>query len=408
MTTVFRGSPLRLAGYTLLSFYLLAGIIYSCVLPAIGRFPDERDYLALTGHLLSGPGFSLDGAHLTAIRPPGFAFFLFLFGDSIIAARIAQIILIGAGILLLARLFPEKNRDSAVLFTTLTVAIYPLFFYTGTTLYPQTLAGFLFVLTLSLLLRGPRNLTMIALIGLIYGFLILVVPTFLLTLFVLLGAGIWVGIMRWHEAVIFTAAAAVIVLTWTVRNYIEFRQFVPVASYSGAQLLIGNSENTIAYGGSGNIDTTHYHDEAQARGLDEFQADHFYQQAALTWIEDHPARAFVLYLEKAANFFNVYNEYAPESRGEVTAWRQAVLGACYGALLLLLLWRLAESGKYPLSSSEKLFLAIYILSAFTQAIFFTRIRLRLPYDYLIVAIIAEHLALRLQPWLASRGLTKST
>ncbi|HEX4139800.1 MAG TPA: hypothetical protein VHY09_05595 [Candidatus Methylacidiphilales bacterium] len=403
MTTVLRGSHLRLAGFTLLALYVIAGIIYSCSLPAAGRFPDEREYLALAGHLIHGPGYSMDGVHLTAIRPPGYAFFLVMLGNSILAARVVQFAMLAGAVLLIARLFPGNLRDCAVLFTTLVVAVYPLFFYTGTTLYPQTLAGFLFVLTLTLLLRAPGGWPAYALIGFVYGFLILVVPTFLLTLFVLLGASFWLRLLRWREGAVLSLAAAVAVLAWTGRNYLEFRQFVPIASYSGAQLLIGNCESTIPYGGSGNVDTTHYHDEARALGLDEFQADRFYRDAALHWIEEHPASAFVLYLEKTANFFNVYNEYAPESRGEVTLWRQLVLGACYGLLLLLLLWRLWEAGRFPLDTTEKLFLILYVLSAFTQAIFFTRIRLRLPYDYLIVAIIAMHLARRLAPL-----LTKST
>jgi hypothetical protein len=397
MTAAPSGSSLRAAGLILLVLYVLAGFVYSCRLPAEGRFQDELQYLSLTQHVLHGPGFSLDGIHLTAFRPPGYAFFLALVGNSVIVARLLQFCMLGGIVLLLARLFPPPERPAAVLITTLVIALYPLFFYTSSTLYPQTLAGFLFVLALVLILRAPRHGWMLALIGAIYGCLILVVPTFLLTLFVLLGAAWWLGIMRAREGAVLTAVAAAVVLCWTARNYAEFGQFVPVASYTGAQFLIGNCESTIPYGGSGNIDTSHYHAEARALGLDEFQADRYYEHAALTWIEQHPGSAFVLYLEKAANFFNVYNEYAPESRAEVSPWKQAVVGATYALLLALLIWRLAEARRYPLSKTEKLFLAIYILSAFTQALFFTRIRLRLPYDYLIVAIIAMHLARRLLP-----------
>jgi len=402
MMSAPRSSSLRLAGIVLLVLYVVAGIIYSCCLPAAARFPDEREYAALADHLVHGPGYSMDGVHLTALRPPGYAFFLVALGNSIVLARIVQFGLVAGSIVLLSRLFPREQRDAALLVTTLVVAAYPLFFYTATTLYPQTLAGFLFVLALWLMLRGPRGWLTYALAGLVYGYLILVVPTFLLTLFVLVGAALWLRLFRWQDGAVLMATAAVLVLAWTARNYAEFRQFVPVASYSGAQLLIGNCESTIPYGGSGNVDTTHYHEEARALGLDEFQADHYYRHAALTWIEQNPGRAFVLYLEKAANFFNVYNEYAPESRAEVSPWKQAVLGLTYGLLLALLIWRLAESGRFPLSKAEKLFLAIYILSAFTQAIFFTRIRLRLPYDYLIVAIIAMHLTRRLTPASAPR------
>jgi len=43
-----------------------------------------------------------------------------------------------------------------------------------------------------------------------------------------------------------------------------------------------------------------------------------------------------------------------------------------------------------------------------MAIFVTRIRYRLPYDYLIIAIVAMHLSRRLQLWLEPAESTKST
>jgi hypothetical protein len=391
---------LRKAGILLLAFYVSAGVIYSSLLPAAGRFSDEKEYLLLTDNLLHGPGFSMDGKHLTAIRSPGYPFFMAAIeaaGGGIVAMRIVQFLLIAGSVLLLARLFPEKERPAALLVTTLVTSLYPLFFYTGSTLYPQTLSGFLFVLALALLLRPKRGWALDLAIGATFGFLILVVPTFLFTLAVVLVVALALKIVRWPSALLVLVVAGLLVGSWTARNYAEFHEFVPVASNSGANFLIGNCENTIPTGGSGNVDRTHYREEAVRLGLNEFQEDHYYRQAAVDWIERNPARAFVLYLEKTANFFNVYNEFAPESRGEVTLWRQVVLGACYGLLLALLVWRLSEVKRFPLTTTEKLFLAVYVLSAFTSAIFFTRIRLRLPYDYLIVAVIALHVCRRFAP-----------
>jgi hypothetical protein len=400
MMAASSGPTLRRAGIVLLVLYVAAGVIYSFLLPAVGRFSDEREYLLLTDHLLHGPGFSMDGTHLTAIRSPGYPFFMEAIeavGGGVVAMRIAQFLLTAAIVLLLARLFPEKDRPAALLVTTGLVLLYPLFFYTSATLYPQTLSAFLFVLALTLLLRPARGWPINLAIGATFGFLILVVPTFLFTLVVALAVAWALKLLRWHEGLLILAMAGFLVSLWTVRNYVDFHEFIPVASNSGANFLIGNCENTIPTGGSGNVDRTHYREEAVALGLNEFQEDHYYRQAALTWIEKNPGRAFVLYLEKTANFFNVYNEYAPENKGEVTPWKQAVLGLCYGLLLALLAWRLIKIKRFPLTTTEKLFLAIYVLSAFTSAIFFTRIRLRLPYDYLIVAVIAMYLCRRFGP-----------
>jgi 4-amino-4-deoxy-L-arabinose transferase-like glycosyltransferase len=411
MMAALSGPTLRNAGIVLVVLYVAAGVIYSCLLPTAGRFSDEREYLALADHLLHGPGFSMDGTHATAARAPGYPFFMFVIqalGGGVVAIRISQFLLTGGIILLVARLVAEEHRSAALLTTTAIVALYPLFFYTSATLYPQTLAAFLLMLGLAMLIRPKRALPGNIVIGAIFGFLILVVPTFLFTLVVMLAVAWWLKIVRLRDSALVLAVAVCAVGIWTARNYIQFHEFVPIASNSGANFLIGNCESTIPTGGSGNVNTTHYHQEAQALGLNEFQQDHYYRAAAFAWIRVHPGHALMLYFEKAANFFNVYNEYAPESRGEVTPWRQAVLGACYGLLLALLVWRLVEANRFPLSTTERLFLAIYVLSAFTQAIFFTRIRLRLPYDYLVVAIIAQHLARRLEAWRAPAHLTKST
>src|SRR5665213_1040792 len=71
-----RGYALEKAGALLLFLYVLAGVIYSAVLAPVARFPDEEEYLKLSYNLLHGPGYSMDGIHLTACRPPGYAFFL--------------------------------------------------------------------------------------------------------------------------------------------------------------------------------------------------------------------------------------------------------------------------------------------------------------------------------------------
>jgi len=84
---------LRTAGIILLSFYLFAGVIYSFALPTEGRFSDEKEYLQLSGNLLHGRGYSMDGVHPTAMRPPGYPLFLTAIeamGGGMVAMRIVQ------------------------------------------------------------------------------------------------------------------------------------------------------------------------------------------------------------------------------------------------------------------------------------------------------------------------------
>jgi hypothetical protein len=396
------GRPWRIAGVILLVLLVLAGIVYSFVLPPVARFPDEAEYLALVHSLLHGPGYSMDGVHLTASRPPGYPFFLTelaAIGAGVKGMRLAQYALLAGTILLVCRIAEARQRLGPLLPVTGLVLVYPVLFYTAATLYPQTLAGFLFVTALALLLTGKRGFLLDFATGLTWGALFLTVPTFVLTFVVVLTAAWALGLLRWRSGLIIILGAGILVGAWTLRNEVEFHQFVPFASNSGENFLIGNSENTVPYGGSGNVDRTHYQQEARTLGLDEFQQDRYYRQAALRWIADHPGRAAVLYLEKVLNFFNGWNEYAPENQAEVSVWKQVIMAATYAFLLALLVWRLAEIRRFPPEAWEKLFLITYVLSAFTLAIFFTRIRHRLPYDYLIIAVIAAHLSRRLQGWL---------
>jgi hypothetical protein len=323
--------------------------------------------------------------------------------------RVAQYALLGATLLLVCRIASSARSRPGLLPPVAVVAlIYPVLFYTTATLYPQTLAGFLFVAALALSLREKHGFAPDFTAGLAWGALLLSVPTFLFTFLIVLATAKALRLLRWRNGLIMILAAAIPIGAWTWRNEARFHQFVPFASNSGENFLIGNSENTVPYGGSGNVDRTRYQRQAEALDLDEFQEDRFYRQVALNWIVDHPGRAAALYLEKTLNFFNVWNEYAPGSVAEVSAWKQLIMAVSYAILLALLAWRLAEGRRFPLSPREKLFLITYVLSAFTMAIFVTRIRYRLPYDYLIIAVIAGHLYRRLGPGRGEDAATKST
>ena len=400
-----RDNPtLRRAGYVLLALYFLAGIAYSFVQPKVPHFMDERDNVALADNLLHGPGYSLDGVHLTALRPPGYSFFaaaLESTGGGVLEVRIANFLALTVAIFLVARICSLHESWGALLIATVVAAAYPLIFYIGGTLYPQSLAAFLLMAFLALLLLPGRTTLREVFAGLIYGMLILTVPTFLLILPFLLVAAYFLHLAAGRAALLVLVAAGLVVIAWTARNYLEFHRFVPVASNSGVNLMIGNSPHTLPYGGAGNVDINDL-EKDRPPNMDDFQADNYMRDQAVAWIKQHPGQALKLYVEKALNFFNVYNAYAKTSHTDISPAKQLILAASYVLLLLLLAWRLCESGRFPLEAQEKFFLIIYVAAALTSAIFFTRIRFRIPYDFLIVTIVAMHLSRRLRGWFGPR------
>lgn len=201
-------------------------------------------------------------------------------------------------------------------------------------------------------------------------------------------------LIGWRGALLVVFGAVLVVGPWLGRNALVFHRPVSIASNGGYNFLIGNNVNTVPYSGAG-TDVSKIPVEGKDLNLDEFQMDHNYEMAAWDWITHHPGHAAVLYLGKTLNFFNVWNEYASWNSAEISPWKQIIMGFSYALLLGLLAWRLVEAKSFPLSSREKFFLMVYVGSAFASALFFTRIRLRLPFDYLIIAVIAAHLSRRL-------------
>jgi hypothetical protein len=396
-------------GVLLLLLYLLAGMIYSAVVHPAARFLDEKDYLTLSDNLVHGPGFSMDGVHPTACRPPAYAFFLAGIrarGGDFFSFRAANFVMTGATIFLVCRLCPGKKMFGGLLIVTGLVVCYPVLFYTSATLYPQTLIGFFFILAIALIVITPRGVALNVVTGFSFGLLILGAPAFLLTVAVVLGTARFLKIIRWRDVVLIALVTFLMTGTWTLRNAAHFHRFVPVTSNSGINFLVGNNPQATAYEAAANAALDPYYEHVGNLGLDEFQGDHYYWETALTWIKGHPGDATVLYFEKVLNFFNIINVYESGNRAEFPAWRQVVMAASYLLLLGLLGRRLVEIKRFPLIPREKLFLIVYVLSAFTSAIFFTRIRHRLPYDYLIIAIIAMDLSRRFEIWMTAQRSQK--
>lgn len=74
----------------------------------------------------------------------------------------------------------------------------------------------------------------------------------------------------------------------------------------------------------------------------------------------------------------------------------------YYPLLALMLLRLMLRRRVPVSPFEGYLLALYLLGALVQAVFFTRIRFRVPFDLLLIALDALFLSYLIEPRSASR------
>jgi hypothetical protein len=90
---------------------------------------------------------------------------------------------------------------------------------------------------------------------------------------------------------------------------------------------------------------------------------------------------------KTLNFFNYTNDLA--SRAERSIAKDILSFFSFYPLLFLAAIRIAFSFKFPLKPFEQWLALILLCSPFLQAIFFTRIRFRIPFDFLMIYFAAE-------------------
>jgi len=119
------------------------------------------------------------------------------------------------------------------------------------------------------------------------------------------------------------------------------------------------------------------------------EADVFYRNTAINYILEDKAQAVSLYIRKFLNFFNYRNDL--RTAGETSSLNDIVMLVGYGGLLFVLLVRLCSFRLVKLNEQDILLLTFYLLSAIVYAVFFTRIRFRLPFDYLIIFMDAMFL-----------------
>jgi hypothetical protein len=387
----------------LIVIILVAGIFYSINLGNELRFHDEQAYYLLATNLVSHHLYSFDGQRSSLYRPPGYPLFLALFvfmGCDIVSLRILNFVALGICIILIYHILKKFISPRAGLIGAFLVVCYPVLFYAAGTLYPQIIAACVFLLVIYLMIFKPAWKWSFLLSGLLFGWLVLAVPTFLYALALLL---IWAwatGGFRLLKKYLITALLACLVVSlWTIRNYTIAHHFVPVSTNSGFMLLLGNCENTTPNAGP-NADITQYRNEAMRLDLSEYQEDLYYRSKAFEWIRNHKAEALKLYLLKTLNHFNYWNDLYTKSEG--SAAKETIMLFTFGPLLLLFMGRILCAKMMRLSSLEILLITLYITSAFVHAVFFTRIRYRVPFDFLLIIVVAGFLNEIFNRWKAKR------
>jgi hypothetical protein len=354
------------------------------------RFSDERDYMNLAERLVWRGVYGHETGEPSAFRPPGYVFFItpmIAVGGGKPLIVIVQIFLWAATAFLCGRLAFQLSGGKAGGWAMALSVIYPLSAFAALTVYPQTLSATLLILWLWLLAgNGPDRFTRNLGAGLIGGLLVLVVPIFVPILGAMLGLLWLLRRISFRTAVSTTLIAAMLVAPWVARNSAVLGAPV-MATNGGLNLLLGNSENAQAGLGVG-VDISRYED--QSPHLGEIERDRFFRDAAISWALQHPSRAASLYAEKFAQFFGYREKLAtPGEGGRIT---ELILALTYYPLLALAVAALFMNGPNKAGRIDVLLFVVYVLGAAVYAVYFTRMRFRIPFDHVLVVLAGAFLA----------------
>jgi hypothetical protein len=183
--------------------------------------------------------------------------------------------------------------------------------------------------------------------------------------------------------VVLLVATTAVVTPWALRNYMVFDRFVPFSTNVGWMLILGNSEHAQPNSGP-TTDVSKYRTMMTTQGFSEVERDSFYKSEAFRWIMQNKVAAAKLYILKLLTHFHFRNDL--RTRAESTVGRDAIMFVTYYALLLLAIWRVFTGGSLASRPFETFAIVAYLMVGAAYAAFFTRIRYRLPVDWLLIAM----------------------
>lgn len=380
---------------------------------------DEGAFITLAQNLAqNGQYVEVDGVP-TAYRAPGLVFFLTPFaaaGFDIVGLRLANATLIGFSLVLIYHYISAKASPLAGLIAVLMIPAWPVVIYAGTTLYPQTLAAFLLVLSVILIDRtiDTARLMPAVWLGLSSGALLLTIPIVLLLWPLIVIYFLWRSSRKVAHILVFTLVATAFMGSWTYRNYVVLDYFIPVATSSGYNLLAGNSPDA-RYNTSLNVRFPEYV-YTDITGQPEATKNSVMTDAAVKLFFDDPGRIAMLYVGKFLHWFDYSNRLLSDEKIDGGAsslapnTRDIILLVTYLAVIVLpLVTHIMYARRYPFSRSEIFFIALWICAGGAYAIFFTRVRFRLPFDWLIISSNAMFIAAVLENWMqGARKLSTSS
>ncbi len=328
------------------------------------QFKSERAYgysnARVAFHVMTGRGFSLSaneagGLNKTAITPPGYVYVLAgifkIFGPyTVMSAIVIETIqaLISSLTCLLFYLLGRRFHEHIGLLAAAAMAVYPsAIFFSVVRIGPAPVVVLLLALMMHYLLKLQENpQTRDAVIcGVLMGLNALFEPAVIL-FYVL--ACIWLLLWRSRarlaavtHAFVMGIVCMVLVLPWTIRNYMVFHTFVPLKSSMGRNLLEGSHpQGTGVIHHFGIPEVLSLEELKIFRSSNELQKDKMLFHKAVEFIQDDPKYFLHSTLRRIFYFWAPLNPYrtTPHDTLRLVTYGPVLILAIFGILLMRQKW----------------------------------------------------------------------
>lgn len=313
-------------------------LVYLFVLDPPLLWSDSSQYDGAAWNLAQGNGYSMGDIPFVG-REPGYALFFltpiyFIFGHSIFAAQIFQI-LISAGIVYLTFLFGKKFFTRKIgLLSALFFAIYPATIAYSSEILTEIPFAFLFMLSILTLFLGIKKNSKksIFISGLFLGtatltrFITIFFPIFTIPIFYIL-------FKSWKKTFVFSGllvlAMMLFVSPWIIRNYAQFDTFVFGRTGGGNPYWSGSYEpwdGEHLFGRLPMPENIQKELEEAKPDPNNFKGDEILTKYAIINIKENPLGVAKIWLKKPLKIFFLRKEFSTFNKVETLSWSGCLAG----------------------------------------------------------------------------------
>ncbi len=306
-----------------------------------GAMMDSSRYRRVALNIIAGRGFA-EWRFPSAFSPPLYPYFMAavirLFGESAIPVKVIQVLFSTLTCYFVYRIGKELFNRRIGLIAALGTALNPEIIVLAGSLYTETLYIFISCLVFAVLavaVRHPEKKRIWLYTGILMALAILTRHILILfPVYLLMFAAVFPSLRHLVKP---TASAAMIcyllLVPWTVRNYVVFDHFVPVASGAGGGLWHGSylsHDGRFQYGKSRDVIAR------ETRGLESpVDKDRALLGKSLKTIAHEPFQFAGMTARKFIRFFTQVYEDVPQGHERRSNWRvQLALMLAYYPLLV--------------------------------------------------------------------------